>query len=359
MNTHDFLKTRQFSLVYWHSSVGLNLKLVHDFFFRDNKDSLIISARLGELIHNNSSYKNQGIKIKPLRGKGGFISEYSDRLDIFFWLTASKISDVKKLFRSNPRERDIVREIYKCYSTGNNKFHTAIFLCDFTNENIENIKSAFLNYHPLQCFKVVTGGPEVVYEYLFSDFIWEGEHPDLSKPFFCFDEDEQKALDMMPDYPSSTLDSDIYFSPLYKFKSNSNLDHLTETVIEIDSDEFGNCWEKKGGAYPYYNLRLIALEKIKKEFSISKRIYEILTDDQKNFLDSTKCNVLENNLIHIFDSVFRYNYKESIDVLPETESSYEKSWKYQMYDSLGGDGLGSVYLGDGLYINANGDIVDD
>jgi|688.fasta_scaffold204566_1 hypothetical protein len=359
MNTHDFLKTRQFALVYWHSSFGLNLKLVHDFFSRDNKESLIISARVGGLIHDNLSYTNKNIKIEPLRGKGGLISEYSDRLDIFFWLTSSKISDVKKLLRNNPSERDVIREIYKCYSASINEFHTAIFLCDFTNENVESINSAFSYYHPLQCLKVVTGGLEVVYEYLFSDFIKESDHPDLSKPFLCLDEEEQKALDMMPDYPYSTLYSDVYFSPSYKFKSNSNLDHLTETVIYYDSDEFGDSWEKKGGAYPYYKLRLSALEKIKKEFSISDRVSEILTNDQKNFLDSTKYNVLENNLVHIFENVFRYDYRKYSETPVAEVPSEEKSWNYQMYDALGGDGRGSVYLGDGLSINSNGDIIDD
>ncbi len=357
-----YLRSKSYALIYWHSSYQHPLKHLHDFLLNEQDESIIISARSEALIFNDLYYINSSVELEnPVYGTAGALSGKCSRLDIYFWLCSSPIKDVKKLLRSNKSVRSIISEIFKCYNGSINDFSTALFLVDMKNKNAEDLNLIFKDFKILQCLKIVCGGVEVVYEYLLSNFIYENEnqYDILRGSHLLHDEKGDAKIKIFPEYPSSTKSSEVYFSPIYQFSKNTDLFHLTPQKMEEYYDDYGFSYTKKGGSYPYYRLKLNYVEKINHEFIIPQRVYEILTQEQLEKLESSAADTLDRFLIFIFDNVFGYRYKDITSSNVETIVSNGKCWNNDMYEILGGDGSDSVYLGDGLSIDKNGNIVDD
>jgi hypothetical protein len=333
MSTVDYLKTRDFGILYYCNArdIAIDLQAIPDLWTDATGKSRVISARICARTFKDEDYKFDQIKINgPIRSKNSVINRDVSQMELVFWIKSATFSQIKKLFRDNKEQVKNMREIYNYYNTNSEKvIKCAILFLDLTDDN-SDIKEEELKYY--KCLKLKRGGIELIHEYLTSTFIQEYEE-------------------------FNDIESNL-FSPYFTFSSHANLNHLTKHRIEHEIGEYGEAYSYERGSYPYFNLNLDIITRLTEEFIIPPRIRELLTAEQLNRMPDICRDVIMDNIELIFESCF----KQPHHFIPQSPTKLHKNydtWGSDMYDALGGNGSDSVYLSDGMSINPDGSIDED
>lgn len=374
---------------------GLPLKELPNFIL-DSKTgkSLVISAKAGSL---SKQYMNINAPIstyqkpeKTIRVKHRVNSTTSNlwfdekESDVFFWLCSASIEEVKSLYRKNPEIKKDIKSAYKKYKRI--FFECAVILAEHDSVEISE------GWHDLyNCVKVKHGGRELIAEFLTSDFIeqyeeefgWNSQHkwgdwwtdsepPGKFEPNgdYYYEKSTTRPVRIDEIYrefsfqfkdefnPSNhhqvrNFNCNEYVCPMMKFGRNNNLQHLS------------NEKSFEGEIYhPNYNLNSECFKDLNNIIYAAPLVINLLNEKQLNELHRETDELIFDNIYKIFSQGFRKRldyYTVSGEVIQDeikVRQTYDP-WGSEMYDILGGDGDNSVYLGDGMSIDRDGDLTDD
>ena len=217
-----------------------------------------------------------------------------------------------------------------------------------------------LRSEEFKCCRVEEGGPELIVNFLLSKFCHSVEASYLHKtdPTKNFGPENAKMESLNSLIYGESWLEDFDVTIHYNFSNHSTFQDLIKYEESWDTDS--NFHEKVSNAYYYYSVDLKALMKLEDQISIPYRVEKILTDEQKSKLDADIPQILLNDLDYIAQNVLL----QKVDNFQDDKAmSYQRmmsaQWATDMYDTLGGDGDGTVYLGGGMSITSSGKLVDE
>jgi hypothetical protein len=357
----NYLMNKRYCLLFFYHFDGYPISEIPNF-ITDDRRSVVISARCSALSSNHErSFHEYKIKSTAYLGEIGKIRENATGLDIFLWFNASPLNDRKNFLRLNRKEKFNIRYWFDFYSI--QKFNSGLFLLDMDNFPEDDMRNALSKVFA-SCLRLKFGGPELVAEFLLSDFIEGTGHysqfnllPD-QEVFAKYNDNSHNPDIMSYDFIKDKLPG--LMSPLFEFGLNSNLDHLTSHHYIEHQDFDGDYYEQNIGPFIYFNLDLNLVKQIGGALRVPERVAEILEPHQISILKKTAPDYLISNLVTIFNIGFSQYF--SMPVLSNVDDSTHVSsdlWGQDMYDSLGGNGGDSVYLSDGMSLNPDGSIDED
>ena len=351
MTKLEYINTRTFGLLYYcnYWELGIELKDIPRFWTDNKGKSRVISARTNaRRSYNEKNFKSGTIKINTtlFSANSSIYEGEVGHIELFLWMRSATLSEIKKLFRKNKEQIENIRAIYDYYSAYNGKnTESGIFLLDLTGDD-SNITDEEIKY--TRCLNLKKGGIEIIHEYLASTFIQE--HDTLISEF--------SRIERGFEFSDSNGTWSTKISPFFTFSLNTDFTHLTKNKIEYDVDlESGIPYIQQNDTYPYFNLSLDIVQRLNENLSIPERIRELLTAEQLAKLSDICREVVIDNIVLIFESCFKQHH--FFPPMPAKLYQPYDTWAPELYDALGGDGGDSVYLSDGMSINADGTIDDD
>jgi len=352
-HTH-FLMSKRYCLLFFYHFNGYPISEIPNLIIDDQK-SVVISARCSALSWDHEgSFHEYRMKTTAYRGEIGKIHENASGLDIFLWFSASPLNDRKKFLRLNRKEKSKIRYWFDFYS--GQKFNSGLFLLDMDNFPEDDMSNALAEQFA-SCLRLKFGGPELVAEFLLSDFV-EGTGDYYEFNLLPDPEVFSKHNNISSDFIQDELSG--LMSPLFKFGLHPNLEHLISHHFVEEKDFDGDYYEEHIGPFIYFNLDLNLVKQLGEGLRVPARIAEILEPHQISILEKTAPDYLISNLLSIFNNGFRQYF--SLPLRSDVhKSTYVPSdlWGLEMYDALGGNGGDSVYLSDGMSLNPDGSIDED
>ena len=345
----NYFKDRKFRLFYLDIKGGIPVSIIPRVITEDSTDqSMVIAARGGPLSFN--SYLNPGRKIdvqfaidKPAQKK--YFKE------IYDYICSLKESERTSFLNINPNVAEEIVEGMRwvereCVSR-------LLVLAQHDGQPVEKpTDTEFLYY------EVKEGGPELVLEILLSAFCsrddWDWVRRDDPSVKYVPPDDFSFRFGGLTDEEKEEYKE----IPVYDFSSNPNLDALIEYEEEFDDD--GDNFYRSSGYFYYYSVNLKALTRLTEKIYIPWRVREVLTPEQIEKLDAEVPGILMSDLDYIARSVLMQKVDSYVD---DRARQYDRmraqQWASDMYDVLGGDGEGNVYMSDGMSLTPDGRIVDD
>lgn len=345
--THYF-KDQKFLLLYVDLEDGIPVSCIPRSIVDDlTLKTRVVAARGGPMSFSN--YLSHGGKMKIRLSQDQKLKEI-DFKEIYDHICSLTEEDKKYFLEINKEASDEVLRQMADLET--ESIHRLLILAENNGSPIE--KPIGMEF---TCFKIKEGGPELVLDFLLSRFCrhedWEWVKRDDPKVKYCYPDDSAFNFGG----PASE-EKDLYKEvPVFDFSNNPNLDDLVEYEMndDIDGDPY-----RSSGYYYYYSVNLKSLSILKDEIDIPWRVRQVLTSEQVSELDAEVPSILMNYLDYIARSVLMQRVDSYVE---DRASQYERmraqQWASDMYDVLGGDGEGNVYMSDGLSITPDGRIVDD
>jgi hypothetical protein len=345
----NYFKDKKFRLLYLDVEGGIPVSLIPRVITEDSTDdSMVIAARGGPL--NFHSYLNPGRKIAVK-----FSEEKSEQdkyfKEIYDHICASKELERTKFFQLNASVAEEIVDRVKALE--DERVNRLIVLAHHDGQPVEKPKDTeFL------CFEVKEGGPELVLEFLLSTFCnsFDTEWVRRDDPNVRYEPPEDFAFRL----GGLTDEEKLEYKevPVYDFTLSANLDALVE--YEEDFDDDGDSFYRSSGYFYYYSVNLKALSRLTEKIDIPWRVREILTPEQIVKLDAEVPGIFMADLDYIARSVLMQKVDSYVaDRARQYERMRAQQWASDMYDVLGGDGEGNVYMSDGMSLTADGRIVDD
>jgi hypothetical protein len=358
MTDDEYIRSRRYGLLYIYNKNSILLSHASVIFCDDNDKSVVLAARGSSINFKENSPIVPAIELEnPVHGDGGYLSGTIESMKLYSWMCASRVSQVKNLLRTNPKQVDLIKQRFKRINCQSCKCIIALLdLTGVANDSVDEVD--YLTF-----IKLKVGGTELISEFLLSKFIYEWEDE------FEYDELEPIGEDFRRQTygDDSSLSRMLYkktgdesvvvgeCSPIFKLETFTSLAHLTKNKFVLDCDDF-ESWPVEEGAYFYFNVDIKNKQKLDDKYVIPRRVYEILEKHQLEYLEKTTSSVIEDDLVFVYKSLLRQQ-------TPPSESTRRHlpldTWGSEMYSILGGDGDGDVYLGDGMALDANGRLVDD
>lgn len=207
---------------------------------------------------------------------------------------------------------------------------------------------------PSDClyFKVNRGGPELVAEFLLSNFASHSTARRYGKDCHPSETEDKNIVPLVVEQMEPASDELRW---TYDFSLAGDFEHLAPGQEEYD-DDYGFV---DGPQYFHYGIDQKARPHLDKLIYIPYRVVQLLTDEQKKKLADELPEIVKNELDYIAIRLFGQdvgNYRE--DLASDYARMRAASWAADMYDLSGGDGEGNAYLGDGLSITPDGRITD-
>jgi len=344
-----YFKDKKFRLFYLDVEGGIPVSMIPRSITDDADKSLVIAARGSEMSSDvlfAPEFKIEVIYSVDQEPKKILFREVYDHI------YSLREEDRKSFFDINSRCADQIIQMMEYM-----KDCTVNRLLVLAENDEQPIKKP--TNPELLCFEVKEGGPELVIEFLLSAFCRHVDYEWVRR-----DDPSQKYSppdDYFLAYISFTDEVKAKYKeiPIYNFSINSNFDDLIE--YELDGyDDGGGPGCKGSSDFYYYSVNLQALTKLKEMIYIPGRVQNILTSEQIAKLDAEVQGILMNELDYIARVVLKQKVDSCVnDLANEYRRMSERQWTSDMYDTLGGDGEGNVYMNDGLSLSPDGRTVDD
>lgn len=345
----NYFKDKKFRLLYLDIEEGIPVSLIPRIITEDSTDdSMVIAARGGSL--NFHSYLNPGWKI-PVKFSEEKPAQDKYFKEIYDHICALREPEKTKFFQLNESVAEEIVDRVKALE--DERVNRLIVLAQHDGQPLEKpTDTEFL------CFEVKEGGPELVLEFLLSTFCnsYETEWVRRDDPSVKYKPPEDFAFR----FDGLTDQEKLEYKevPVYDFTLSPNLDALVE--YEEDFDDDGGGFYRSSGYFYYYSVNLKALPRLAEKIYIPWRVREVLTSEQIAKLDAEVPGIFLADLDYIARSVLMQKVDSYVD---DRARQYERmraqQWASDMYDVLGGDGEGNVYMSDGMSLTPDGRIVDD
>lgn len=343
----NYFKDKKFLLAYLDVENGIPISYIPRL-LEDDKTmkSLVIAARASPVSVESYMGAGYSMDVRFTAAKDPVKKKFKDIFDHFCSLSNSDRTDFLAL------NADISEELtYRMSSMEDITVNRLLILALDNGEPIEDDSKI-----EWACNKVKHGGPELVVDFLLSSFCrnatWEWVRRDDPSVKYV------PENDLLFFGPSEEEGKHYKEIPVYDFSNKSTLDDLIEYEEEFDDEGFG--YYKASNIFYYYSVNLKAISKLVDMISIPYRVEKILTDEQKEKLNSEVPKILMDELDYIARSVLLQKVDSYVD---DRARQYDRmrsqQWASDMYDVLGGDGDGNVYMSEGMSITPDGRIVED
>jgi len=345
----NYFKDKKFRLLYLDVEGGIPVSLIPRVITEDSTDhSMVIAARGGPL--NFHSYLNPGRKISIKFSEGNHDRD-SHFKEIYDRLCVLNESDRTKFLQLNASVA--VEIVHKMRALEDERINRVIVLAHHDGQPVEQPTDTEFLY-----FEVKEGGPELVLEFLLSNFCnrddTEWVHRNDPSLKYIPSDDFAFRLGGLTDEEKLEYKE----IPVYDFSLNSNLDALVEYDEEFDDDS--DSFYRSSGYFYYYSVNLKALSRLAEKIDIPWRVKKVLTPEQVTKLDAEVPSILMADLDYIARVVLMQKVDSyADDRARQYESMRAQQWASDMYDVLGGEGEGNVYMSDGMSLTPDGRIVDD
>jgi hypothetical protein len=345
----NYFKDKKFRLFYLDIEGGIPVSIIPRIITEDSTDrSLVIAARGGPLSFD--SYLNPGRKLEVKFSIEKTVKEKYFK-EIYDHITSLPESERANFLDINPSvSEEIVEEMRGLESECVRRL---LVLAQDDGQPIEKPTDIEFLY-----FEVKEGGPELVLEFLLSAFCsrvnWDWVRRDDPSVKFVPPDDFSFQIGGLTDEEKEEYKE----ISVYDFSWNTNLDELIE--YEEEFNDIGDCVERSSGYFYYYSVNLKALTRLVEKIYIPWRVREVLTIEQIEKLDAQVPEILMSDLDYIARSVLMQKVDSYVDDRARRyDSMRAQQWASDMYDVLGGDGEGNVYMSGGLSITPDGRITDD
>ena len=340
----NYIKDKKFTLIYLASEKGIPIQLLPRFVYSDeNGQSLVVSVRGGPM--SSDSYIYDDLEITMPDGK----KRTWRQKDLYDYLYSLRNDEAASLCNINEENSSRIGVIVQHWSTVT--VQKAIVLAYSDGSTVEKINED-LRALNLDFFHAKNGGPELMADFLLSDFVIKDFHKKTLKSEYDSDLD----LFMSEEFDINKPDFGYDVKPDFEI---SNIENIYAPKYFEEDDLDSGSYKSSSWLY-YYSMNLNALDRLISLLGIPYRVQRILTDEQKLILKEEAPAVLLDEIDYIARKVFNLPVD---DFKEHRRHSYlaarSASWNAELYDALGGDGNGSVYLGDGVSISPSGKMVDD
>lgn len=340
----NYIKDKKLTLIYLASEKGIPIKLLPRFIYSDeNGRSLVVSVRGGPM--SSDSYFYENLEISMPNGEKRTWREK----DLYDYLYSLQNDEAVRLCDINEENMSRIRVMAQHWSSVT--VQKAMVLAYSDGSPVEKIQED-LNTMGLDFFQVKNGGPELMADFLLSDFVGKDFHKRTLKAGYDSDVD----LFMSEEFDISRPDFGYDISPDFEI---SNLENIYAPKYFEEDDLDTGPYKSSTWLY-YYSMNLNALDRLTNLLGIPYRVQRILTDEQNSILKEEAPSVLLDEIDYIARKVFNQPVD---DFKEDRRHSYlavrSAAWNAELYDALGGDGNGSVYLGDGVSISPSGKLTDD
>ena len=345
----NYFKNKKFRLIFLDIEGGIPVSVIPRIITEDATDqSMVIAARGGPLTFN--SYLNPGRKMEVKFSVEKLVQEKSFK-EIYDHICSLKESERATFLGMNPTVAEEIVAIMRGLET--ECVRRLLVLAHNDGKPVEKpTDTEFLYY------EVKEGGSELVLEFLLSAFCSRVNLDWVRR-------DDPSVKYIPPDNFSFRIsrltdeEKKEYKEILvYDFSSYPNLDALIEYEEEFDDD-----WDqvyRSSGYFYYYSVNLKALSRLTEQIYIPSRVRKVLTPEQIDNLDAEVPEILMSDLDYIARSVLMQKVDSYVgDRARQYDRMHAQQWASDMYDVLGGDGEGNVYMSDGMSITQDGRIVDD
>ena len=347
-----YFKDQKFLLIYQHSEHGIPVHNIADSIINEDNKSQVIAARGDEPL-SGEHYLDNGLHFEKIEGDSA--SWYSIYLEYKY--RKSNGSDVE-LGLTKDVEVEEYLESLASFIEG--KVVTKLITLAFDDDGkIDGAEDATIK-------RIKRGGAELVIEFMLSKFI------DESYKGWFYKSDgrplESNNYQRIVKYSDSGLQSiqswgEIPFSPeeMSQIEEKWHYDFTTfDNLSAMGGIEYPEDPEYDSIKYLYqHNISKKKLEKYKKNIEIPYRVYEILTDEQKQLLSNQVHGILMDTVDDIGHDLFGLSFDNfAADERHRKSIIASRQWGAELYGSLS-TGDGNVYLGDGMSLDPNGNLVDD
>ena len=349
-----YFKDQKFLLIYQECEHGISVHNIPESVINDSKKSVVIAAR-GDEAKSGEHYLDNGFHFEKIKG---------DSASWYSIYTAYKRRSIDSNINGDESEpiKDVEAEKFlenlAAFVEGNvvTKLITLAFDEDGEIGGVEDANIKLMK----------RGGGELVVEFMLSKFIEES----YRGWFYKSDGRRLEGDDHLRIRKDSDLDSGAFHDSLYPPFSPEEMSQLEEKW-HYDFTTFDNLSAMDGIEYPedpeydsikylyQYKISKKKLEKYKKKIEIPYRVYEILTKEQKQLLSDQAHGILMDAVDDIGHDLFGLNFDNFAADERHRKSILEsRQWGAELYGSLSTGG-GNVYLGDGMSLDSNGNLVDD
>jgi hypothetical protein len=342
----NYIKDNKLVLFYIGCEKGLPVQHLSRFVTDDvSGESLVISARTGPM--SSDCFYNNEFEVDMANGLIKILRE-KKLVDYLWHLTHSDLHQFLQLSDRNQTTFDeiMVRWIdVKAY-----KLMVLAYWDGSSPDEINNMLKDTATSCSFDFSNFKIGGPELMAEYLLADFCITNTTKSVRKL------GHEKNYVAEDDILSSILEPEA-------FEEVPNWDIKILGSIEApeyfeDYDE-GQAYKDSNRLY-YYSLELKALNKLHEMLYIPYRVEKILTQEQLLELKNQAPQILLDEMDYLARVVFLQKLDDfRSDQYRSITAARAAAWNSTFYDDMGGDGVQSVYLGDGVSITSTGRLVDD
>lgn len=313
MKKEKYFKDHKFILLFLYSEDYFQLSLVKNFVVDSNGTSIVIAARSGEVVQG-TQFLDDGIHVPVLGEMKNF--------DIYLNFMDSSDVELKERL---PNQNDL-KHVETILNVAKSKFSNKVMVLAYYDESDPTLAED-LKQPEIVSYKI--GGIEVIQEFIFSNFLNE------LKSF------SRKKINGGVDLRMSKNAIDN--------KENHKFDLSKSHLVMLDDHWYGDggIYEEEQRFERYtYNINQNKVDGLKANLEIPDRVYQILTSEQKEIIDSQNLSIIKSLMDYIGIDVFSQeleNYSEAARI--NHQSMLQAVWQSEMSDFAGHDG----YIGDGIH----------
>lgn len=348
----QFFKDQKFMIIYFHNEDGISVSKISEKIVDEDSKSMVIAARGDEPI-DGLQYLDNGYHFEKFKNCE---IKWSD---VYRWYKyRDPDADAQQL--QSPEDIFSSELLSHLVSFAEGKVVKLLILLAF--DNCEKFDA--LVDDDIKFFK--RGGSELVVEFMLSKYVHETHkgwfhkidgRPLESENFYRLkiysDPDIQAIHSWGVDEFSEDEMSELEERWHYCFGLGADLDVMLnkQSSWNIDSHEYLY--------YYHYNINLTKLPLYRSYIDIPDRVNSILTDEQKRILLEQAHEIILKNIDDVGRDFFALNF-DSFSAHEEYRISVSESrqWGADLHGSIA-EGNEKVYLGDGMYLDSDGNVLDD